>query len=249
MTKKRIHDESLFTDEPVATKESFWRRPDRLDVITYFMIVLYFIAIFQNITLLSSPIAADQKIALQAMAIALLGVGGIALKTLFDVSKVSSSENQESKDLMDLETLTTTIYENPFSKNGLKGLMNTGIFFAIAFILQVVLTNLVFSFPLSELGFIQGSDFIFAVISSTSEELFFTLGLTAALSSHFKWLSIPILGGVFTYYHAVVYQNVNALIFVLVMRLVYTTLYLVSRRVSVPLLAHFFNNLIVAIRI
>jgi len=233
----------LKSDEP-AEKTPFWEKPDIVDITSLLLIMIYFVAIFMNVTLLNSADASERRVAIMALAIALLGVAGLALKNFADK-------------LMD-DTglpLTRTVFENVFTLKGAEGLLKTFVTFIVAFLLQAVLGALVTTVnPLSSFTFsIRESGTIFAIVTSTSEEMLFTVALLPIICSifpkHFKWLSIPAVTVIFTLYHVMVYEQVAELLYVALARVVYAVVYLLSRRTGSIMLAHLCNNILASINL
>ncbi len=92
--------------------------------------------------------------------------------------------------------------------------------------------------------------FILTVNAGIGEELFFSLFLTGFLLSlsprkiiTFLVLIINLIG--FGLVHIMVYKsNQEAIIFILFLRILYFFTYLKTRRASIPIILHCFNNLL-----
>lgn len=230
---KKEEEKRLARISPIE-ETTIWDKPDKIDIITYFLILLFFIAVFQNIIFLSSPDPVLQNFALRSLAVATLGAIGLAMKSIFDNAEI------EKKGQLTNKYLTATVYTD---ERDPRTYLEIGIVFGIGFGLNVLFFNVISGVPLSIFS-LQTATILLSIIGAISEELFFTLGLQSAMTARLKWVSIPILIAVFTFYHTVVYQVPQYLIFIAVMRTVYAVLYLITRRWSGVALAHLLNNLI-----
>jgi membrane protease YdiL (CAAX protease family) len=212
---------------------SFWMKPDLIDIISFFLIIIFFIAIFQNITYLSSGEAELQNFALRNMAVVALAATGVALKALFDKAAIT-------KDGVEYAIfITKTQYEQVTWKS----LLYTFLWFGVAFIGQFVASAIFRAIsPLS----IFEKELSFAIIGSVAEELFFSLAIQSALTSRIKFLSVPVVVFVFGWYHIVVYALTPLILYVILVRVVYSVVYLFSRRFSSVALAHLLNNILSA---
>ena len=231
-----------FESEPEIMKQSFFAKTDKFEVITYLMIILFFIATFMNVTFLGSAIEKERLLATEFLAVSWLGGCGLVTRALFDYMPVRSFEGQIIK-----KGLTSTEYE---TKN-VGGLFSAFGYFGIAFGIQMIISFFVIKAPLAIFD-LKMQVLVMGIICAVGEELFFSYGLTGLLAQKVKWFAIPITTIIFVYYHTVVYvetANFTALIFVAIMRVVYSTVYLFSRRLSSVALAHVLNNILAGLAI
>jgi len=126
-----------------------------------------------------------------------------------------------------------------------------GITFLIDLAIQIIFSFLYGSFTAFQLNIVYTWDlnaFLLTVNAGIGEELFFSLFLTGFLLSlsprkiiTFLALTINLIG--FGLVHLVVYKsNQEALIFVLFLRILYFFTYFKTRRASIPMILHCFNN-------
>ena len=197
---------------------------DTVDHITYTVLILFTITIFQNITYLNSPDPATAQLALTSMALALICIFGIALKTFFDNLGITKSQ----------------------FKSSTNDLWRMFVFFGIIFGIQFVVFFLILQVAPIQSVFALGLNFfVFAVISSTSEEFFFAYTLQATITRYTKFWGVFIIAGVFMYYHWVVYASTPILLLLMfIFRLVYGSVYYYSRRLSSLILAHLLTNML-----
>lgn len=237
--------------------KSLFFKPDIFDIFSFLLIILFFIAIFVNITFLGSSDPILYDFAIKCMAIVSLGLSGIVLKMLSDFVRLKNSDGTASN-----ITLTVTVFEFPIPsalyprKKGEKvkvkpeltsfgkGIVYTFVGFVIALAGNVVISLILGSFRLSFLDMTMEL-FVVSVISSVSEELFFSYGLESVTLSLVNFLSFPIVCGVFLFYHLVVYSTfITGLFYILLSRIVYSIVYFVTRRFSSVTLAHLMNNML-----
>lgn len=213
-----------------AQRESIWIKPDRIDIFSFFLITIFFIAIFQNVTFLSSADLALREFAIRNLAVASLGASGLALKALFDNATIRK----------DNERFFLFVTSTDYDQTTVSSVLFTFLWFAVAFAGQFI-ASLVFGlFTLS--AFAQ-EELVFAIIGSVSEELFFSLALQSVLTSRLKIVGIPIVIIIFAWYHAVIY-SATTLIYILIVRSIYSIVYFVSRRFSAVTIAHLINNML-----
>jgi len=204
---------------------NIWKREseDVVDLITYAIILLFVITIFFNITFLNDPDPFIAQLALTSMAVALIFFAGITIKLFFDSIEITKTKPETDKG----------------------GLFRVFIWFVIIFGVQFVLFYLILQIPTQSV-FDQGIQlFAFAVVSSTSEEFFFTYALQSFLMKYTKFGGVVIVAGVFMLYHWVVYSSAFTLLLMMfVLRMVYGSAYWYSRRLSALILAHLITNLL-----
>jgi membrane protease YdiL (CAAX protease family) len=219
-------------------EETLWNKSDIFEVLMYLIMIIFFIAVFQNVTYLGSTVEAERIIATQYLAIAALGTAGLAMRAIFDRVPIRNPAGE-----IIAVGYTETVYE---SKN-ITGIGRSLFYFALAFGVQAIMSFVIMALPLSvfepSLQLI-----VLGIIAAVGEELFFSYFVTGLLVHKLKWACIPVVSMVFVWYHFVVYQTLTALLMVGVMRLVYSTVYIFSRRLSSVTLAHVMNNLLVGLR-
>ena len=231
-----------FESEPEFTKKSFFSKSDSFEIITYLIIILFFIATFMNVTFLGSAIEKERLLATEFLAVSWLGGCGLVMRALFDYMPVRNIEGQIIR-----RGLTSTEYE---TKN-IGGLGSAFMWFGVAFGVQIIISFFALKAPLAIFD-LKMQILVMGIICAVGEELFFSYCLTGLLAQKIKWLAIPVTTIIFVYYHTVVYvetANFTALIFVAIMRVVYSTVYLFSRRVSSVALAHVINNVLAGLAI
>ena len=234
----RIHDDAGQLQEP--SKPNIYTQPDVFEGITYAVLVIFFLAVFKNITLLNSSVEAERIIATQYLAIASLGTAGLVMRAIYDHIPIRNKEGH----ILGVG-ITTTVHE---TRNA-SSLLQSAFYFAIAFGAQGLMSFVIMAFPLSAFSAPQINMMIMGVIGAVGEEIFFSYFATGLLFRQIRWLALPLVSIVFVAYHFMVYQTLSALIFVGIMRLVYSTVYILSRRLSSVMLAHVLNNLLVGLRI
>ncbi len=211
---------------------------DILGLLDYIIISLFFIATFVNIVYLGSDDALERLMAMQFVAIALLGAIGLGVKTRFDLLPLRNAQGEIIS-----PSMTTTVYEIP----NLDSLLDTFKWFAVAFCIQMVISFVVLRVPLSIFD-LKTQYIIMGVIAGVAEELFFSYYFTSVFFVYLKYGAIFVITGVFIFYHHVIYaSNLEALIYVGIMRLVYALIYLKSRRLASVALSHVLNNLLAGI--
>ncbi len=231
---------NLISGTQPSSSRSIYTQPDIFEVITYLILIAFFVAVFQNVTYIGSPNEAERILATQYLAIAALGTAGLGMRAIYDHLPV-----RDARGTIVQIGLTETIYE---TKNW-SSLGKTGYYFALAFGVQMIMSFLIMSLPLSIFEGINTQMLVLGTIAAVGEELFFSYFLTGLLIRTIKWGVIPLVSLIFVWYHFVVYQTLTHLLMVGVMRLVYATVYLFSRRLSSVTLAHILNNFLVSIRI
>ena len=135
-----------------------------------------------------------------------------------------------------------------YESKDLNGLFQTFVYFGIAFGLHALFYTPIFLFKLPLSVFGPEITLTMSVMVAIGEELFFSYFLLGIFAPWFKWYSIPIISGIFVLYHFYVYQSLIALLYVGIMRTVYSFVYLLSRRLSSVTLAHVLNNFLVTLR-
>jgi membrane protease YdiL (CAAX protease family) len=213
-------------------RKSLWSRSDKLDIFAYFLLLIFFIAIFQNVTYLSSGVAELREFAIRNLAVATLGGAGLGLKALFDNATMKRDKVEYKIFLTHTEYETTTW----------RSVLYTFIWFAVAFVGQFLMS--LFLNLITPLSIFEQRELTFAIIGSVAEEIFFALAIQSVLMARLKVVAIPIVIFVFGWYHLAVYQSFELLLYVALLRLIYTIVYLVSRRFSSVALAHLVNNIL-----
>ncbi|NVM28292.1 MAG: CPBP family intramembrane metalloprotease [Candidatus Helarchaeota archaeon] len=222
--------------------ESIYNQPDRFEMIMVAILILFFVAVFANLGFISTTATfAERILAYQYLGIAALGTAGLAIRGTFQ--RLSVRRGNDAIEAVPLAA--PTIYE---SKNP-SSIFQSLFYFGVAFIVQAVMCFVVMSLPLSFYGFWSVQMLVISVIGAVGEELFFSYFLTGVLVQKIKWMVIPATSIIFVWYHFLVYQTLTALLYVGIMRVVYSTVYLFSRRLSSVTLAHVLNNLIVGLRV
>lgn len=211
------------TEEAEETK--IWKREsnDVVDPITYGVIILFVITIFFNITFLNDPDPLVAQLALTSMAVALIFFAGLTIKLFFDSIDITKTIKDAAK----------------------SGLFRVFIWFVIVFGAQFIAFYLILQIPTQSI-FEQGIElFAFAVVSSTSEEFFFTYALQSFLMKYTKYGGVVIVAAVFMLYHWVVYSSTLILLLMMfALRMIYGSAYWYSRRLSALILAHLVTNLL-----
>ncbi|MBW1931589.1 MAG: carboxypeptidase regulatory-like domain-containing protein [Candidatus Helarchaeota archaeon] len=228
----------VYDDATPGGKVPLSEKPDVFEGITFAALFLFFLAVFFNITLLGSPLEADRILATQYLAIAALGSAGLVMRAIYDHIQLRDAEG---KIIGVGITSTVQDVKNP------RSLLESVVYFCIAFSAQISITFGVMLIPLS---FFQPNVnlMIMGIIGAVGEELFFSYFATGLAFRYIRWLAIPLVSIVFVFYHFVVYQSLTALIYVGIMRMVYATVYIFSRRLSSVTLAHVLNNILAGLR-
>jgi len=198
------------------------------------------ISIFMNITNLVSPMPEARDEAITLLGIMGLGFAGIAFKNIYDTADIKIGKN------IIHETLTETVYER-LGKKSFTGMLWSLFWFAVNFGVSSVLSYFIFGigFNANILG-VWGEKFTSAMLSSVSEELFFTFALLPILCSELGVLGVPINVLIFVAYHGIVYHQFTQLLYIGIIRTVYSVTYLFHRRLTPSILAHFLNNVLVS---
>ena len=220
-------------------------REEIVDVIFLLMMSYFGISIIFQISFLQSSDPSLKELGKLALGLGFVGVLGVSL-TLLGIST----------GLMNVKNLKKGDYKSIFRNLIIKDesfSYDYGITFLIVFGIQIFLTFFYGSFS----GFQFNLEYIWdlnailiTVNAGIGEELFFSLFLTGFLLSLsarklniFLALIINLIG--FGIVHIVVYNsNLKALTFVLLLRGIYFFTYLKTRRASIPMILHCFNNFI-----
>ncbi len=177
-----------------------------------------------NITYLNSPDPAVSKLALTSMALGLLCLAGLAVKTFFDSLGITKTRATGA------------------SSDDLYAIL---VFWGATFGIQFIVFFLILQIPIQSVFDIGVNMFVFAVISSTSEEFFFGYALQPLITRYSKYAGVFAVAGIFMFYHWVVYgSTVLLLIMMFLFRVIYGTIYYYCRRLSVLILAHLLTNLL-----
>jgi membrane protease YdiL (CAAX protease family) len=230
----RLEMKSLLTRE----------REEIVDVLFLLMMSYFGISIIFQISFLQSSDPSLKELGKLALGLGFVGVLGVSL-TLLGIST----------GLMNVKNLKKGDYKSIFRNLIIKDesfSYDYGITFLIVFATQIFLTFFYGSFSGSQfnLGYNWDLNAILLTINAgIGEELFFSLFLTGfflSLSPRkiivFLALLINLIG--FALVHIIVYKsNQEALIFILLLRVLYFFTYLKTRRASIPMILHCFNNL------
>ncbi|MHA1360159.1 MAG: CPBP family intramembrane glutamic endopeptidase [Candidatus Helarchaeota archaeon] len=223
----------------LEARTSLWNTPDVFEYLTYAILIVFFICVFQNITFIGSSDLSERILATQYLAIAALGSAGLVMRAIYDQVPIRSADGQ----------IIAIGYTKTVHEKGLKTVGNSIFYFAIAFGVQTVMSFVIMSIPLSVYGEVSIQYIVMGVISAVGEEMFFSYFATGLLLTRLKWGAIPVVSLVFVWYHWAVYQTITALLLVGVMRIVYSIVYLFSRRLSSVMLAHVLHNFLAGIRL
>jgi len=217
-----------------------WKRPDVMEWLTWAIIVTFFICVFYNITYLSSADHYTFQLATIYLGIASLGGIGLAVRTAFNIIPV---RNAQGKILQ--VGIAKSVHEA-----GLRSIGRSLGWAGLAFGVQSILSFIIMRLPLSIYGGLSVQHVVMGIMAAVGEELFFSYFATGVmLNTKLKWGTIPIVSLTFAWYHWQVYQTITALLLVLVMRLVYSIIYLFSRRLSSVMLAHVMHNILANVRL
>jgi len=205
-------------------EEHWWQREynDLVDPITYVIVILFIITVFQNITFLGDPDPDVALLAIRSLGIALLCIAGMATKTFFDSVGLTKTEARK------------------MSRNDLYAILFQTM---IVFIIQVLIFFLILFIPIQSVFAAGIQLFAFAVISSTSEEFFFSYALQPLITKYAKFAGVFVVAGVFMLYHWAIYSSTLLTLFMMfVLRMIYGTAYYSWRRLSPLILAHLITN-------
>jgi len=245
MSDKEVVKQVVLTDLKVCKKRPFFKRPydifvrtDKWDSVFFVIIAAFIILVCYFAPYVQSPVEGEQIMADKYGWI--LGIAAISTcaRFMFDRTPVQQGGfTSHGK--------TDTIYES----RDPKGLLSTFIYTGIAFGFHAILSLWILQYPLSI--FEQPPQMmIMTVTVAVTEELLFSYCLTGLFAPRIGWLVVPLVTCLFVGYHLYVYQaSISALLYVGVMRVVYSTVYVLSRRISSVMLAHILNNLCVGLRI
>jgi membrane protease YdiL (CAAX protease family) len=233
----------------LESRNTLWNRPDVFEYLTYAILILFFICVFQNITYIGSPDSAQRILAMQYLAIAALGSAGLVMRAIYDNVPIRRRIRKGQGDEPDQYKIVAIGFTKTVHERGLKTLGTSVFYWGLAFGVQMVMSFLIMSLPLSFYGELSIQHMVMGVIAAVGEEMFFSYFATGLLLTKLKWLAIPAVSLVFVWYHWAVYQTITALLLVGVMRVVYSTVYLFSRRLSSVMLAHVLHNIMAGIRL
>jgi membrane protease YdiL (CAAX protease family) len=246
----------------------FWK-PDKIEFVLLIAVALYAICITYNITMLLNlndfgiPYLTPIIDRLRDMVWLYFGLGmfglfGLAMRGFSDrtqLLKVSYAKDAEGKEVelkefvykeddkgkMSPVTLTSVSVEGIFNP---RAIGESFFYFAIAFGINSLVSFLIFRYAMT-IFTITSSQIAFAVITGVAEELLFSYGFQRVFEPYVKTLVVPLTVGLFVIYHVFVYQqDFWALVYVAIGRLVYSIIYLYSRRISSVMLAHVANNIL-----
>ena len=220
------------------------KKPERIDIVFVLCVVIFGITIAIQLTYLQSTDPLLRNLAEIAVGMGLLSLLGVGFTSFLAMRGVVPVMVFRGKGEPLTSEKSFTLLDPEFSRDFSKA-------FPLALFIQIGI-NLVFG---TFLGFQFDSSFVWELSSfllvinaGVGEELFFTLFLTGVLLSfkQEKWyvtfvcvLNVIIFGIV----HMQVYGgNQVALLHVLSLRFLYFWVYYKTRRASIPILLHCFNN-------
>ena len=218
-------------------------REEVIDVIFLILMVYLGISLIYQISLLQSADANLRELGRLSLGLGFVSVLGICLTMLSTSAGLMKIKNLKRVDLRN-SMKDVLVRDEDFGRD-------FGFTFLVALAIQLGFSFFYGSFT----GFQLNAEFqwelnafLLTVNAGIGEELFFSLFLTGfllSLSSK-KWfiflaLITNLIG--FGLVHMVVYKsNQEAIVFVLFMRALYFFAYLKTRRASIPMILHCFNN-------
>jgi len=216
---------------------------DILDPICFIAIFLFAISVSLNIIYIGDPVYGD--LANRSVALIALAVLGVAAETFLAIAEPSPYSG----------LVHTSIVFIPLDQKSTKIILTWLVIgFVGILILNISLGSLVS-------GSILLPYIVFGTASAVGEELFFLpmQSITWEILRFSKTLkrkkvvkeaiSIIVISIIFTYFHIVVYAgNIQALAYVLVLRIIASVQFQITRRFSIPILTHLINNAISLLR-
>jgi len=217
---------------------------ERIDIIFVFCTVIFGLTITLQLTYLNSSDPLLNSLAEVALGLGMLSLLGVGFTTFFTLKGNVQIENFNLKNGELPKNKSFMLIDKNFTKD-------FSMVFPLVLLIQLVINSLFGIF----LGFQYGLDFTWELTSvllvinaGVGEELFFTLFLTGVLISfkQEKWYIYGVcLLNVITFgvVHMQVYgSNQVALLHVLSLRVLYFWVYYKTKRPSIPMLLHCFNN-------
>ena len=225
-------------------------REEIIDVVFLLLMTYFGISIIFQISFLQSIDPNLRELGRLALGLGFVSVLGISLTMLSTSTGLMTVKNLKRKSLR-ITVKNIVIQDESFSRD-------YGVTFLIALAIQIFFTFFYGSFTGFQFNVKYTWDlnaFLLTVNAGIGEELFFSLFLTGFLLSlsprkiiTFLALAINLIG--FGLVHIVVYKsNQKALIFILFLRILYFFTYFKTRRASIPMILHCFNNLLFVISI
>jgi membrane protease YdiL (CAAX protease family) len=220
------------------------KKPERIDIVFVICVIIFGITIAVQLTYLQSADPFMRNLAEIAIGMGLLSLLGVGFTSFLAMRGVVPVVVFKGEGGLLASEKSFTLLDPEFSRDFSKA-------FPLALFVQIGI-NVVFG---TFLGFQFDSSFVWELSSfllvinaGVGEELFFTLFLTGVLLSfrQEKWyvificlLNVIIFGIV----HTQVYSgNQIALLHILGLRVLYFWVYYKTRRASMPMLLHCFNN-------
>ncbi|MHA1461234.1 MAG: CPBP family glutamic-type intramembrane protease [Promethearchaeota archaeon] len=218
-------------------------REEIIDVVFLLLMTYFGISIIFQISFLQSSDPNLRELGRLALGLGFVSVLGISLTMLSTSTGLMRVKNLKRESFR-VAVKDIVIQDETFCHD-------YGLTFLIAFVIQIFFTFFYGSFTGFQFNIAYTWDlnaFLLTVNAGIGEELFFSLFLTGfllSLSSRkiitFLALAINLIG--FGLVHIIVYKsNQEALIFILFLRLLYFFTYFKTRRASIPMILHCFNN-------
>lgn len=219
-------------------------REEVIDIVFLLLMTYFGISIIFQISFLQSSDPNLRELGRLALGLGFVSVLGISLTLLSTSTGLMKVKNLKRESLR-IIVKNIVIQDESFSRD-------YGVIFLIAFAIQIFFTFFYGSFTGFQFNIAYTWDlnaFLLTVNAGIGEELFFSLFLTGFLLSlsprkivTFLALAINLIG--FGLVHIIVYKlNQEALIFILFLRILYFFTYFQTRRASIPMILHCFNNL------
>ncbi len=225
-------------------KSTFTKEREEIIDVVFLLLMSYFgISIIFQISFLQSSDPGLKELGKLALGLGFVGVLGVSL-TLLSIST----------GIMNVKNLKKGEFKNMFQNVIIKDdtfSYDYGLTFLVAFSIQIILTFLYGSFTGFQFNLGYDWDFnavLLTINAGIGEELFFSLFLTGfflSLSSKRFMFFLALLINLISFatVHMIVYKsNLNALIFISFLRGIYFFTYLKTRRASIPIILHCFNN-------
>jgi membrane protease YdiL (CAAX protease family) len=209
-------------------------------------LMFFAVSIVYQVVLSFSQSAELRELGLRALGLGILALFGLILAIFYAYTGIIKISNYRKQGSFTSSFKIISVLDERFQKDYYHG-------FVIGLIIQIGL-GFLFGFFLGAQFFSESewslNSFLLILNSGIGEEIFFSLCLTAfLLSLSSRGWHIILAGSVnliiFGVFHMVVYKtNKVALLFILILRLLYFTFYVYTRRPSIPILLHCVNNLL-----